>query len=112
MHCAGRSHHNQAEVSPERPVLLSVGDWTAMRASEGWPRRLLATFVVEADHEIISAFLDDDVPAADLPRARVETDFRAKTLAVSFPVGTSSEVIERWSAFLGSAPIVQNVRGV
>jgi hypothetical protein len=107
-----QSHRNQAEGSPERPVLLGVADWTAMRASQDWPRRLLATFVVEADHEIISAFLDDDVPAADLPPARVQTDFRAKTVAVSFPVETSSEVVERWSGFLASVPIVQNVRGV
>jgi hypothetical protein len=81
-----------------------------MRASESWPRRLIADFISEADHTTISAFLDGDVPAADLPEARLETDLRAKTVAVLFPVGASLESIGRWSAFLASFPMVESVR--
>jgi hypothetical protein len=81
-----------------------------MNASEDWPRRLIAVLVAEANHSTISAFLDGDVPAGNLPEARLETDFRAKTVAVRFPVGTSLESIGRWSAFLDSVSIVESVR--
>ena len=110
--CVVRSQRIGAEGSPERPVLSGVADWTAMKASEDWPQRLLATSVVEADHEIISAFLDDEVPAAELPLARVETDFRAKTVAVSFPVGLPPRPLSAGRPSWDPFSIVQNVRGV
>jgi hypothetical protein len=80
-----------------------------MRSSETWRRRLVAAFVSDARYEAIIAFLDNDVPSQDLPAARLETDFRATTVAVLVSDSAPSDATTRWSTLLSSAPVVHSV---
>ena len=75
-----------------------------MIQAEGWPPALVADFAPLATYEDVSSFLDRD--RSHLPQARLETDFRARTITVSFPPGSPLGSEEAWLEALTRAPVL------
>jgi hypothetical protein len=81
--------------------------WEEMRASQEWPSVLIARFRPEAEYSSISAFLDGlDERRSTLPVARLETDFRARTLTIRMESGSESTV-RAWVATLEESGLVE-----
>ena len=88
---------------------MGVPDWTRMRASEEWTPVLRARFRNDADYDAISAFLDGlDERRANLPVARLETDFRARTLTILMEVATIADV-ETWRTIIEGGGLAETV---
>jgi hypothetical protein len=84
-----------------------------MRQSADWPVRLVGSFRVECDHVAINSALDRiGLAAADAPPARTATDFRARLVAVSFPMSASESDVDWWLAFLGEQTEISDVERV
>ena len=90
-------------------MINRVPDWTRMRASEEWTPVLRTRFRVDADYDAISALPDGlDEMRSTLPVARLETDFRARTLTNLMESPSDSE-IGTWRAIVEDSRITEEI---
>jgi len=86
-----------------------VADWGPINAAASWEAVLVAEYSATATEDGIRSFLDDKGSRRGLPAARLETDFRNRTLTVRLESPTT-EGIEAWSAALRSSEVIAAVR--
>jgi hypothetical protein len=88
---------------------IDVTDWKRMRASENWTPVLRTRFCADVDYDRISAFLDGlDEIRSTMPVARLQTDFRARTLTILME-SPSSVAVETWRIVVAQSGITGDV---
>ena len=107
---AGLNLSRYAPTADVHGKLRGVPNWRPINEAAAWQAVLVAHYVESATPEDINTFLDDtDGTRRHLPRARLVTDFVARTLIVRLEA-PSPEAIDSWSSSLRASPSIAVVQ--